>query len=313
MGPESSPPVRALPALSASATPLDVSLTVHEASSRLGLGPLLAPLVVPATLLLALGYGYADVYFPLDLPLASIVLLGAYTFAVVLVVTQVRQWGKVQSAGFMLVLGPVVGLFALYAAWAAFGAALLGKSARLDERVPGYLDLLLRPDLLWKLALAVNEQGWFTVRSLTPSGLFLWALWAIEAVVIVGGTTATVWVTVRDQVFCEECQAWCLEDLRRPFFDAPRDLAALQPAIDGGPGSVAALEALPRVSDETSRFLSVELHRCPRCKRFGTSILRLEVISWVRGKRSTRKTDLSPRFVVDPATYERLAALAKRP
>ncbi len=290
-----------------------MSFTVHEPSSRLGLGPLLAPLVVPATLVCALAYGYADVYFPLDMPLASIILLGAYTFAIVVVVTQVRVWGRVQSAGFMLALGPVAGLFALYAAWAAFAAALLAKSARFDERAPAYLDLLLRPDVVWRLALAVNEQGWFTIRSLTPSGVALWILWAIEAVVIVGGTTAAVWVTVEDQVFCEGCQTWCLADLRRPFFDAPRDLARLQPAIRGDPGSLAALEALERVSEDTSRFLSVELHRCPACKQFATSILRLEVITWVRGKRSTRKTDLSPRFVVDPETYERLASLGKRP
>lgn len=42
--------------------------TLHEPSGKLGRGPFVAPLVViPATLAIALAYGYADVYCPMFL------------------------------------------------------------------------------------------------------------------------------------------------------------------------------------------------------------------------------------------------------
>lgn len=56
------------------------------------------------------------------------------------------------------------------------------------------------------------------------------------------------------------------------------------------------------------------LKRCPECKQHATSVLRLVTITVDKeGKTSTEKADLSPRYVVDPATYERLAALHGKP
>ncbi len=285
--------------------------TVHVPSGRLGRGPLLALLLVPATLVLALAYGYADVYFPLRHPLVSACLLGAYTVALCLLVGHLRSWGGVESAGFMLALGPAVGLFALYAAWAAFGAAYLARFARPGTSMPGYLDLLLRPDLVWRLARTINEHGWFTLGPVTPAGPLLWILWGLEAATIVGGPTAVTREVTRDQVLCEECRVWCVDDERRPFFAAPVEPAALERAIDG---DTAALQALPEPSESARTFVSLDLKRCPGCKRFATSVLRVVEISVNgQGQRSYAKADLSPRFVVEPDTYERLAALAKRP
>jgi len=291
-----------------------MSPTVHESSGKLGRGPFVAPLVViPATLAIALAYGYADVYCPIA-GIVSILLVGAYVFAIGMVVGVVRSFGKVRSAGFMMSLGLAVGLFALYAAWVAFEVALIGKAADPGEETPSYLMLLLRPDLVWKFASMINETGWYTIKSATPSGIVLWGMWGIEAALIVGGTTLMARASLNDEVFCEECDVWCEEDPRKPLLAVPPDLAALQPAIDGDPAGVAAFEKLDGVVDGSPTYLSLDLKRCPECKQHATSILRVVTITVDNeGKSTTSKADLSPRYVVDPATYERLAALHGKP
>lgn len=288
--------------------------TLHEPSGKLGRGPFVAPLVViPATLAIALAYGYADVYCPIA-GFVSLLLVGAYVFAIGLVVGVVRSFGKVRSAGFMTSLGLAAGLFALYTAWVAFEVALIGKSSEPGEQTPGYLDLFLRPDLVWKFASMINQTGWYSIKSATPSGGVLWGMWGVEAALIVGGTTLMARASLSDEVFCEECNVWCEDDARKPLLAVPADLAALQPAIDGDPGGAAALERLDGAVEGSPTFLSLDLKRCPECKQHATSILRLVTITVDKeGKTSTQKADLSPRYVVDPATYERLAALHGKP
>lgn len=286
---------------------------VHEPAGTLGLGPLLAPVVLlPGTLMLALAYGYAQVYFPL-VSVLSVLLVVAYTGAVGHLVTRVRAWGKVRSGGFMLALAPSAGLLALYLAWAAFAAALLGKHADPGEEAPTFLDVLQRPGFVWRLAGLVSEHGRFRFGSVLLSGPVLWGLWLLEAVAIVGGTVSIVRTVIRDQVLCEACGVWCVDDARRPYFAAPVDPAGFEPAIAGDPAGLAALEVLPEPAEDASTFVSLDLKRCPGCERFATAILRVAELTVDRhGRTSSETADLSPRFVVDPVAYERLAALAKR-
>jgi hypothetical protein len=44
----------------------------------------------------------------------------------------------------------------------------------------------------------------------TPTGGVLWALWAVEAAIIVGFPLLTAWSQARTP-FCESCNAWCVE------------------------------------------------------------------------------------------------------
>lgn len=287
--------------------------TIHEPSGGLGLGPVLAPIVVfPATIALATAYGHALVYLRFAGVLSSLLVL-VYAAAVAHVVSRVREWGTVKSPGFMLALGAAAGLFAAYAAWAAYVAALLNSHERVGEPMPSYFDLLHRPDVVWRLASFLNVEGAWSIGPVRPSGWLLWALWAVEAALIVGLPVSTIRALVHDQVLCEECQKWCMNDARRPYFAAPVDPAAFEPALDGDPAGLAALAALPEPAEDARTFVSLDLKRCPGCERFRTSILRVaELTVDAGGKQSTTTADLSPRFVVDPATYEQLAALASR-
>ena len=62
-------------------------------------------------------------------------------------------------------------------------------AAEPGEVVPGYLDLLLRPDAMWRLAGLVAEHGRFRFGSVTVGGVPLWGLWLLEAVCVVWSTT----------------------------------------------------------------------------------------------------------------------------
>lgn len=281
---------------------------IHEHSGRLGYGPLVVPVVVlPGTLLLALVYGYAVARLPLGGWVSPVLVVG-YTLLLGAFVAELGWRAKVRNVGAMAAVGFGVGLLAVYAGWASFLAA--------HRRVPSedYLALLVDPGRTWGLACALAPHGWSSILGWTPRAGLLWALWAAEAVVVIGGTTLAGIGAIADELFCEECGAWSVEVEPPVRLALPADLAALQPVIDGDDGSVTLLEALPPEAAEAPRHLRVERKRCPVCRGFGAMALRLVAVKVEGdGKTSEDAKELSPWYLADPETVERLTALGRRP
>jgi hypothetical protein len=283
----------------------------YEHSGRLGTGPLLVPLIaVPATLLLGLVYGYADAYCPIA-GWVSILIVGAYTAAVSCAVGAAGTFGKVRNSGFLALSGAAAGLLALYAGWAAFDAAILGRGAPPSEPGPGYLELLAHPTVVMRIASAIAEHGWYSIAGATPSGLALWLLWGVEAVVIVGGTAAIAGSWQSDTVFCEACDQWCDDAERRPLLALPEGgVEALGPAVEGKPDGLALLERLAASAPSATTVLRVDLKRCPGCNTSDAVRLRLLTHGLDKnGKKTTETKDLSPWLLVDRPASGRLEAL----
>ncbi|AWM33131.1 hypothetical protein [Hymenobacter nivis] len=64
---------------------------------------------------------------------------------------------------------------------------------------------------MWNATRQINETGTWSLKSTTPSGLVLWAIWLIEATIIVGGAYLMAAAQAQEP-FSEATGAWADEE-----------------------------------------------------------------------------------------------------
>lgn len=278
---------------------------VYRPSGRLGGALTAVPLAILVSVpILALVYAYVDVYCPI-VGYVSFIFLGVYAFAVLLVVSYVGYKAKCRNATFLRTMGLLAGLFALYASWVAFVYALLGREGQMPL---GIVELFLQPRAVWEVVQAINEDGWFSLRSLTPSGVMLWIMWGIEAAVIVGLPTLAASMTIDDELFCEPCNAWC-PAWKQPFlFEMPSDHQRLEPLQSG---KVDPLADLATVTAEEPHHLRLRVQRCEACQ--STAAFQAEVVALTQdkeGKQVENAEKLTPLVLLQPIEFQKLEQFA---
>ncbi|MDJ0364348.1 hypothetical protein QMK33_04235 [Hymenobacter sp. H14-R3] len=195
---------------------------------------------VAVALMLALVYIYAVWYIPFVyinfiLCLGFGLLLGA-------ALAMLARLGKLRSPGAVGGLALAVGLVAVYLEWAVYLTLLLnsettgtGKAADTSTSFSPsiFTAVLTHPAAMWTTMRQVNETGTWSLKSSTPSGLFLGAIWVMEALMILGGA----YLMARAQAtepFSETSNEWATEEaLAHPISYAP-DAAATRAALESG-------------------------------------------------------------------------------
>lgn len=197
-------------------------MNLYQHSGKIGYAPILLLVAgIPLLLILALIYAYINVYNPIGGYITFLIILG-YSFACGFGIALLLKYGKTRSRMFCLVSGLIGSFLSLYFAWAFFLYALLH---RVGASEVGVLDILLNPFAVWTMITKINETGWFTIKGATPSGIFLWILWGIEAVVILSIVTLLGSVAIDDEMFCEKCGTWC-EISETKHLKIPAELAS---------------------------------------------------------------------------------------
>jgi hypothetical protein len=178
-------------------------------SGSLGSSLLFIPLVtLPAIVVLSVVYSYISVYSPIIGVITFLVML-FFAYAVGTTISWAGFKAKCRNPMFLRLAGLAGGLAALFLSWVAFIFALLNRVAESADEKVSFLALLLNPLGLWEIILAINESGYYSISSTTPTGIVLWAIWGIEALAIVGITLVTATKSVEDNLFCEPCDQWC--------------------------------------------------------------------------------------------------------
>ena len=280
----------------------------YSHSGKLGLGPVVVPLVgVVTSLILSLVYAYISVYSPI-VGIVSVLVLMGYGFGLVLALSLAARLSKVRNTGFLSLVGALVGLFAVYSSWAAFMAVVLSKSGL--EGVT-YMGMLTSPEALWEGVKLINDNGWFSVKGSTPTGGVLWALWGVEALVIFGAGFFGGVIAISDSVFCEGCQEWAEEVEPPARFAITDDPALLERAAEA---DLDALAALPCTLPVLGAYLQTELLRCETCDK--TATLQVKLVKTTindKGEESEDTDDLSPQVLIGPEAVARIEQLALRP
>ncbi|MHC4953520.1 MAG: hypothetical protein ACYTGZ_06490 [Planctomycetota bacterium] len=96
-------------------------------------------------------------------------------------------------------LALVVGVFAVYISWIAWSHALVADA--------GGDIWIVNPANLFEFMKLVAEDGAWSIGSMTPTGIVLWAIWALEAGIIAVLPAYLSWQSAR-KPFCENCEAW---------------------------------------------------------------------------------------------------------
>ncbi|MBA3686493.1 MAG: hypothetical protein H0W72_14825 [Planctomycetes bacterium] len=235
-------------------------MDAYTPSGRLGRMPLLLVLVgVPAMAVLSAAYSYLIVWLPIAGWITFLITFG-FAFCAGVVASLIGSRGHCRSPGAMRLAGLALGCVALYGAWIFFLHALIGRDPDPGEK-PTLLTLVTNPAGCWSVIQALNAEGWYTIKSMTPSGIVLWAFWAIEAAIIVGGITLIAPGGVTNELYCETCGKWCVA-VETTWRQLTREQG--NEAVDQL--DPATLYALPAVAQAKTPSLKIERLTCPDCE-----------------------------------------------
>lgn len=252
-------------------------------------------------------YAYLDVYMPIA-GVFTIFLVGGCGAGIGFATAAVLTYSKCRSRLVAVAAGLLIGLIGWYCAWAVFEHALLARFSKNPENVPSTFQLLIAPGAVWQIAERIAQVGWYTFKKITPSGGFLWTLWSIEGLLIVGVSTVCA-VGGVSGVFCETAGEWAKE--WKPLsLVPPADPTVQAQAVEGNLLALAHLEA----TDGTrSPQLQLKVFESP--VEGGTSTWELALVTHSidsEGKMTISTKDLTPRYIASPTDLVCLRALEAR-
>lgn len=159
--------------------------------------------------------------------------------------------GKVRNGKVVTACALLGGVTCLYAAWVGWFYALTDWE----------LFLGTSPNALWGLTQMVNAKGAWSIKGGTPTGGFLWFVWGVEALMILGIATVGGFGGLEDSPFCEPCGVWA-DDEKQVVLETPEDIEGLSTAMSSGDFS--GLAALAPGNDQGATWVEAKVESCPR-------------------------------------------------
>ena len=252
----------------------------------------------------ALAYAYANLIYLL--PFHYINFLCTFGYAALLAATPgyVMRWGKVRHGAAYVGITAVVAAASLYLSWAvwvslAVPPAELGVSA---------LELAGRPLRLWELMVQTTGRGTWTFFGIPVMGFALWAVWAVEALIVLAAAPAIAHAMATGDPFCENCRRWCKYE---------QGVAVVASAADGDlkrrleAKDFRYLRELGAKREGDAEWLRVDLHLCPGCGQTNTlSVHREKMGHDLKGKPMVTSDALMRHLLLDAADLRELRAAA---
>ncbi|MDB5270646.1 MAG: hypothetical protein JWP58_3686 [Hymenobacter sp.] len=286
----------------------------YQPSNKMPLGGVLLFLLggVLAAAVLALVYIYAIWYIPF-VYINFFICLG---FGVVLggILMLLARAGKLRSPRGVAGLAVVVGLAAIYLEWSVYLTLLFnsettgtGREADTSTSFSAglFLDVLTHPAAMWAAIGKINATGTWTLKGATPSGAFLWVVWAVELVIILGGAYLLA-RSQADEPFSELANEWADEEtLAHPLAYA-HDAAQTRTALETGQFRTLLPHAAPAGPDP---FARLKLHRVandPGCQYLTLENVTPKVDD--KGKASESTATVVQHLAISPAAYDELKA-----
>ncbi len=239
---------------------------------------------------LAFIYAYVMLYIRFIPIIRLLALVGplVFGFFVGAIPGEVLKRRKVRNVAVTKVVSVLVGLASLYASWVVWIYAFFH---RVDARAT-LLPLILDPRLLWTAICKVNQVGTWGYRGLTPTGIILWAWWAIEGVMIVGAAMVSG-ALESNEVFCEACEVWCKKAEAACKVKAA-DRAEMRQRMEAK--DFGYLEKLGAVDPEATAWVRLDICSCPTCR--ATNTLSAYSIS-ISVNKEGRKTELTSSLIAN--------------
>ncbi len=218
---------------------------------------------VAAAAFLSLIYGPADHYSPLIY--LNMLLAYGVAAATGFVGKKMIRVKKITSLGAASLIGGIGGFATLFLSWASYVWTL----ADFDFSV--YFDHILHPRYFWHLMNFLAENPMWTIGkgSGTLPAIAYYAIWLIEAGIIIGVPIMACRNFVRDNVLCDGCGTWIAATGDAAVFDVSGEEGdAREREQRIGTGDIALLLDLPRLDPSVTgvpRMEAIGL-ACPYCE-----------------------------------------------
>jgi len=273
----------------------------YEHSGRFGPAGVVATLLAGAVTALILGPLYGLISFINPFIYVNFLLACGLGLAVGWMAGGGARAGKVRHVGATAALAAVAGLVAVYGNWVAYILVLS----------EGELLAVSPARLLWAIGLVADNGAWH-LSDWTPTGAVLWALWALEAAIIVGLAVYAARRRIAQGAFCERCQRWAEGETLAPY-TLTADRPDLVEALEAG--RYEALGAFARAPEGANPHAEFDLAACPACGDF--RLLSIRHVAEVAGKKKKEKTrqvsDIVRNLMVDARAHEIVRGLPAAP
>lgn len=236
-------------------------------------------------------YILARVYIPYDILNAACNFI--FGLAIGGMAGQAAIWGKVRNpvvAGVMGVLTAAVGIYAAWVFW-------------LYYRSGG--QVILSPLDIWGAMLSLAENGDWSVRDITPKGVWLFLVWLAEALIILACGWALAYPRVKDLPFCERTGQWLKNVVHIGPFDIPVDVDAVRRHLENGDTSI--LKSLRPISiTHPENYIEIQLRSSTMLYLLSVKMVTVQIVN---GQTVKKEKPLVNHMIVDAATWQTARSL----
>jgi hypothetical protein len=276
-------------------------------SGTLGV-PLAAAAGLFAGLVLAFCYAYVINWIPFIY--VSFIATIAFGFCVGAAASWGAQVGKMRNLAFTKMTAGLVAVIALYFAWA------FDPMARFEEIGEPFWDL----QSIWEYMQLGYQQGFWTIGRAGPngnavSGMFLAAVWIVEAALIIGCAVTAPTVLLGERPFCEETAQWTTKQTDVASLSLMNDAEVDDKLKRLMAGDLDALALFYRSDGTDPATLKLDLSTCPDCPTCNFLTVRsVHQVVDKKGKTSKQEQKLLVNLQVAPESVDMIRhAGADRP
>ena len=229
-------------------------------------------------------------------------LVIGYTFAVGFILSNAAKYGKVRNMYLVGLAAFFFGVLADYVGWVAWLATIVGD--------PFFLVEFFFPwDILYFITVIAEEGAW-TLSGTTPTGMFLYIVWLIEACIVIGGSVYVTLDALAKVPFCEESNAWAEKRTQIGTFTPLANPAQFKQAVSQG--NFSAFNELKLSPDNERHFTSLEVYECEHCRNF--HVLNVDDVTITinrKGKAEFKTKKVLSNLLLSPFQLANLKKLAE--
>lgn len=215
--------------------------------------------------------------------------------------------GKVRNQNLNLVVQACTAVIALYVSWAAWVVDIV---RHYQVETAGWIEYAKNPGVLWRAVCYINQYGtWSLGKGDATKGAALWAVWIVEAAMVIGLAMTIGYEVLRYHAFCDRCELWCRRGAKLTL-SVPPNTALLKRQLESNDWR--SFESL-NSGNKNASHLEVELDSCDQCRQLNT--LSLTYVSITRDKLRrvrTSKDNIVRHLLISAAQAENLKQLSTK-
>ena len=265
-----------------------IPATHYQHSGKAPLASVLMTLIGGLVAGVVLGGIYGFLLFWSPFVYINALITFGFGYGLALAVGSLAKLGKIRNSGVLTAIALIVALVAYHVHWNVWvGRMVQGETV----------------DDLWAFISMLNAVGPWEIFGWTPTGFALWAIWGLEALVIVGIGTFSAHGVI-DVPFCEETRQWTTEKALSGQF-AP---VAETTRIDS---PVALLQSLRPADGADGAYAEVSIATAKGSELRCVSLENVVVSVNDEGKEETEKSNIVKYMLFDRDSFENLMKLAQ--